>query len=158
MKVIIYFQLCIYILLLNDCLLYFHRCIFIQSQIVSQLHYIYFSNDKKELLGDAGAFQPNFYLNLFFFLIYITSSLVGLGQLSHLQVDLLDAVHVVSHEAEDEAAQTGCDADAHQQQLLVGVRAKALLHVLHLQMGRHRHESTRGRGGGFGDEGGGAGS
>lgn len=69
---------------------------------------------------------------------------MGGAKPSHLQVDLPDAVHVVGHEAEDEAAQAGRDADAHQQQLLVGVGAKSLLHVLHLQIGRHRHESTRG--------------
>lgn len=71
-----------------------------------------------------------------------------MAQLSHLQVDLLDAIHVVGYKAEDEATQAGSDTDAHQQQLLVGVGAKALLHVFHLQVGQHRHESTWGRGGG----------
>lgn len=92
---------------------------------------------------DAGTFQPNSHLMLFnFFLMHKTQG----NQLSHLQVDLLHAVHVVSYKAEDEAAQAGSDADAHQQQLLVGVGAKALLHVLHLQTGQHRHESARGTG------------
>lgn len=71
--------------------------------------------------------------------------MVGRAQRSHLQVDLLDAVHVVGHEAEDEAAQAGRDADAHQQQLLVGVGAKALLHVLHLQNGATSTRVIQGR-------------
>lgn len=54
------------------------------------------------------------------------------GRSSHLQVHFLDSVHVVGHPAEDEAAHAGRDADAHEQDLFVGVGAKTLLHVLHL--------------------------
>lgn len=61
-----------------------------------------------------------------------------LGFVAHLQVNFVDSSDVVRHPAEDETAHAGRDADAHEQNLFVGIWAETLLNVFHLWT----HEGT----------------
>lgn len=51
----------------------------------------------------------------------------------YLQIHLVDPWNVVGHPAKNETAHGGCEADAHEQNFLVGVRPEPLLHVFHLE-------------------------